>query len=64
MLSQGYWIGLENLHQLTSANQYKLRIEIQMMSNKSWSSIEYWQFSVDDQSTAYTLHVSGCVLCL
>ena len=54
------WVGLERIYQLTSANSYRLRIEMYIPSTgENWRSVEYWQFSVSSQSQLYTLSIDG-----
>ena len=53
------WLGLEKMYQLTAAQTYKLRIEIQATSNGDWFSAEYSSFYLDSSSNFYAIHVSG-----
>jgi len=52
------WIGLDNLHALTSQRSYKLRIDIKFDDGR-WRYAEYDRFSVDGERDNYKLHVSG-----
>jgi hypothetical protein len=59
-LSDNYWIGLDNIHRLTSTiPQYRLRVEIQRSSSPDWFFAEYESFSVSSESTNFILRVSG-----
>ena len=53
------WLGLEKVYQLTKAQPYKLRIEVQATSNGKWFSTEYSSFYLDSSSNFYAIHVSG-----
>lgn len=54
-----YWLGLEKMHQLTSGDAYRLRIEMETLDNETWFSAEYASFSVDSESLDYAVHLSG-----
>ena len=55
-----YWLGLERLSQLTSSSKYRLRIEMKVQSTGLWNSVEYWSFTVGDETTTkYRLNVDG-----
>src|SRR6218665_3835313 len=54
-----YWMGLEKMNQLTTSDQYKLRIEVYYPTLQQWRSAEYSSFVIDDEANNYTLHVSG-----
>ena len=57
-----YWLGLENIYQLTSSSNYRLRIELKAQSSSAWNSVEYWSFKVGDEATKkYLLNVDGYV---
>src|SRR6266536_4188339 len=47
---KNYWMGLENMHQLTSGGNYRLRMELQTMNASTWFSVEYDSFVIDDES--------------
>ncbi|XP_026057101.1 microfibril-associated glycoprotein 4-like [Carassius auratus] len=53
-----YWLGLENMYQLTSNRTYKLRVDLEdFEGNKAFAL--YSSFSVGPESDGYKLHVSG-----
>ncbi|OWF36071.1 Angiopoietin-related protein 1 [Mizuhopecten yessoensis] len=52
-----YWIGNENTYLLTSSQQYKLRIELSMLSGEEGYA-EYGTFSVTSESDFYRLQIS------
>jgi Fibrinogen beta and gamma chains, C-terminal globular domain len=55
-----FWLGLERMHQMTSANSYRLRFELQQMSTGRWYSVEYWWFSIGDGTVnQYRIQVDG-----
>jgi len=55
-----FWLGLENMHLLTSSQPYRLRAELQEWSTNLWYSAEYWSFKIGDEpNDKYRLEVSG-----
>ena len=59
---RNFWLGLENVHQLTMSSKYRLRIEMKVDSTGEWQSVEYWSFIVGDEySTDYQLNIDGYV---
>uniref|UniRef100_A0A673N526 Microfibril-associated glycoprotein 4-like n=1 Tax=Sinocyclocheilus rhinocerous TaxID=307959 RepID=A0A673N526_9TELE len=53
-----YWLGLENMYQLTRKNKYMLRVDLEdFQGNKVFAL--YSSFSVDPEADGYKLHVSG-----
>jgi len=55
-----FWLGLENMHLLTSSQLYRLRVEVQERSTNLWYSAEYWSFKIGDElNDKYRLEVSG-----
>lgn len=55
---EGFWLGLDMIHQLTSSASYKLRMEGRSKDgNMSW--VEWSTFRVADESDDYRLTVSG-----
>ncbi|XP_037610492.1 microfibril-associated glycoprotein 4-like [Sebastes umbrosus] len=53
-----YWLGLENLFQLTLRKRYELLVDMEDFSgNKVFA--RYSSFTIDSESYGYTLHVSG-----
>ena len=57
-LGCNYWMGNEKVHLLTQAGTtYRLRIE--MLFSNGWMSAEYDQFSLDNETGLYRLHVAG-----
>ncbi|XP_062866757.1 microfibril-associated glycoprotein 4-like [Trichomycterus rosablanca] len=55
-----YWLGLENLYQLTSKRKYELRVDLQDFEGTSVYA-QYSLFSVEPESEGYKLHVSGFI---
>ena len=53
-----YWLGNEQLHQLTNNGRYKLRFDLQA-TNDSWYYAEYSSFVVSSEASQYMLQVSG-----
>ena len=44
-IDSNFWLGLENLYRLTSANSYQLRVEVCDAVTGSWYSAEYSSFT-------------------
>lgn len=53
-----FFIGLDNLHELTKGGKYRLRYEIQTKNGK-WYYGEYQRFVVDDEDNLYSIHLDG-----
>ena len=53
-----YWIGLEALHNLTTAHNYTLRVDMEDFANDTFWA-EYSDFSVGPESDNYRLSISG-----
>jgi len=55
-----FWLGLEEMHLLTSSQPYRLRVEVQQRTTNLWYSAEYWSFKIGDElNDKYRLEVSG-----
>ena len=55
-----FWLGLEQMHLLTSPQPYRLRVEMQERDTNAWYSAEYWSFKIGDElNDKYRLEVSG-----
>ncbi|XP_019331190.1 tenascin isoform X4 [Alligator mississippiensis] len=52
-----FWIGLENLHKITSQGQYELRVDLRDKGETAFAI--YDKFSVGDSKTRYRLKVDG-----
>ncbi|XP_061564711.1 microfibril-associated glycoprotein 4-like [Cololabis saira] len=53
-----YWLGLENIHQLTRPKKHELLVDMEdFEGNKVFA--RYTAFSVDNECDGYALHVSG-----
>ncbi|XP_071673420.1 tenascin isoform X5 [Patagioenas fasciata] len=52
-----FWIGLENLHKITSQGQYELRVDLQDRGETAYAV--YDRFSVGDAKSRYRLRVDG-----
>ncbi|XP_075762053.1 tenascin isoform X3 [Pelodiscus sinensis] len=52
-----FWLGLENLHKITSQGQYELRVDLQDKGETAYAI--YDRFSVGDSKTRYRLKVDG-----
>ena len=44
-IDSDFWLGLENLYRLTSANSYRLRVEVCDAATGRWYSAEYSSFT-------------------
>ncbi|XP_051795067.1 microfibril-associated glycoprotein 4-like [Acanthochromis polyacanthus] len=53
-----YWLGLENIHQLTRQRRYELLVDMEDFDGRK-ASARYSSFSVDGECDGYALHVSG-----
>ncbi|XP_051276091.1 microfibril-associated glycoprotein 4-like isoform X2 [Dicentrarchus labrax] len=53
-----YWLGLENIHQLTRQRNYELLVNMEDFDGKKVFA-RYSSFSVDAECDGYQLHVSG-----
>ena len=54
-----YWLGNDLLSQLTLNSSYKLRVDVQQITNLSWHWAEYSSFTVLSERYNYRLLVSG-----
>ena len=54
-----YWLGNEQLHELTKAGLYKLRVDVQALDSGQWYWAEYSTFIVGSEATKYMLTVGG-----
>ncbi|XP_074017441.1 tenascin isoform X2 [Numenius arquata] len=52
-----FWIGLENLHKITSQGQYELRVDLRDEGETAYAV--YDRFSVGDAKSRYRLRVDG-----
>ncbi|NXS99356.1 TENA protein, partial [Jacana jacana] len=52
-----FWIGLENLHKITSQGQYELRVDLRDKGETAYAVYE--RFSVGDSKSRYRLRVDG-----
>ncbi|XP_053332840.1 microfibril-associated glycoprotein 4-like [Clarias gariepinus] len=55
-----YWLGLENLYQLTRKRKYELKVDLQDFDGVSVYA-RYSSFSVESEAEGYKLHVSGFI---
>ncbi|CAM4459236.1 unnamed protein product [Leuciscus chuanchicus] len=53
-----YWLGLENMYQLTRNRKYMLRVDLEDFEGRKGFAL-YSSFSVGPESDGYKLHVSG-----
>ncbi|XP_052670759.1 tenascin isoform X1 [Harpia harpyja] len=56
-LKDEFWIGLENLHKITSQGQYELRVDLRDKGETAYAV--YDRFSVGDAKSRYRLRVDG-----
>jgi len=57
--SGNYWLGNDQLSQLTANNRYKLRFDLQQNGTGNWYYAEYSTFIVQSEADNYTLQVGG-----
>ncbi|XP_053472336.1 microfibril-associated glycoprotein 4 isoform X2 [Ictalurus furcatus] len=55
-----YWLGLENLYQLTHKRKYELKVDLQDFEGVSVDA-RYTSFSVESEADGYKLHISGFI---
>ncbi|ESN98000.1 hypothetical protein HELRODRAFT_84990, partial [Helobdella robusta] len=55
--NQNFWLGLEQLHQLTKAADYRLRFEV--LLSGIWVSDQYNHFRINSELEKYSINVSG-----
>ncbi|KAL7851924.1 hypothetical protein SRHO_G00177090 [Serrasalmus rhombeus] len=55
-----YWLGLENLYQLTSKRKYELRVDLEDFEGVKVYA-QYTTFSVDSEVNGYKLTVAGFI---
>ncbi|XP_048051127.1 microfibril-associated glycoprotein 4-like [Megalobrama amblycephala] len=53
-----YWLGLENMYQLTRNRKYMLRVDLEDFEGRKVFAL-YSSFSVGPETDGYKLHVSG-----
>uniref|UniRef100_A0A671RAT1 Microfibril-associated glycoprotein 4-like n=2 Tax=Sinocyclocheilus anshuiensis TaxID=1608454 RepID=A0A671RAT1_9TELE len=53
-----YWLGLENMYQLTRKNKYMLRVDLEDFEGRKGFAL-YSSFSVGPEADGYKLQVSG-----
>ncbi|XP_030635465.1 microfibril-associated glycoprotein 4 [Chanos chanos] len=53
-----YWLGLENIYQLTRRKKYELRVDMEDFEG-GMVHAQYSSFSIDSETEGYRLHVSG-----
>ena len=57
-----FWLGLENMHQITATDKCRLRIEFIRSLNggpDQWRSVEFWSVVIDNETAKYRLTVQG-----
>ncbi|XP_055776137.1 tenascin-like isoform X1 [Salvelinus fontinalis] len=52
-----FWLGLSNLHKITVAGQYELRVDLRDKGDVAYA--QYDKFSVSDPRSRYKVHVGG-----
>jgi hypothetical protein len=58
-ISGNYWIGNEQLYQLTKNGQYRLRVDLQAKLDCQWYWAEYSTFVVGNEASFYRLTIGG-----
>nr|XP_057925968.1 tenascin isoform X3 [Doryrhamphus excisus] len=56
-MNDEFWLGLSNLHKLTSGGQYELRVDLRDKGETAYA--HYDKFSVSEPRTRYKVHVGG-----
>uniref|UniRef100_A0A3Q2D8W1 Tenascin Cb n=1 Tax=Cyprinodon variegatus TaxID=28743 RepID=A0A3Q2D8W1_CYPVA len=56
-MNDEFWLGLSNLHKITSGGQYELRVDLRDKGEMAYA--QYDKFSVSEPRTRYKVHVGG-----
>ncbi|XP_054876469.1 tenascin isoform X1 [Poeciliopsis prolifica] len=56
-MNDEFWLGLSNLHKITSGGQYELRVDLRDKGEMAFA--QYDRFSVSEARTRYKVHVGG-----
>ncbi|KAL2092310.1 hypothetical protein ACEWY4_012108 [Coilia grayii] len=56
-LNDEFWLGLSNLHKITSSGQYELRVDLRDKGESVYA--QYDKFSVSEPRSRYKVHVGG-----
>ncbi|XP_071757064.1 tenascin [Centroberyx gerrardi] len=56
-MNDEFWLGLSNLHKITSGGQYELRVDLRDKGETAYA--QYEKFSVSEPRTRYKVHVGG-----
>uniref|UniRef100_A0A3P8ZGM5 Tenascin C n=1 Tax=Esox lucius TaxID=8010 RepID=A0A3P8ZGM5_ESOLU len=56
-MSDEFWLGLSNLHKITAAGQYELRVDLRDKGEVAYA--QYDKFSISEPRSRYKVHVGG-----
>ncbi|KAK3514893.1 hypothetical protein QTP70_033821, partial [Hemibagrus guttatus] len=56
-MNDEFWLGLSNLHKITSFGQYELRVDLRDKGEQAYA--QYEKFSVSEPRSRYKVHVGG-----
>nr|AAI63556.1 Tnc protein [Danio rerio] len=56
-LNDEFWLGLSNLHKITSFGQYELRVDLRDKGESAYA--QYDKFSISEPRARYKVHVGG-----
>ncbi|XP_051552470.1 tenascin-like [Myxocyprinus asiaticus] len=56
-LNDEFWLGLSNLHKITSSGQYELRVDLRDKDESAYA--QYDKFTVSEPRSRYKVHVGG-----
>uniref|UniRef100_A0A8C1IVT3 Tenascin C n=1 Tax=Cyprinus carpio TaxID=7962 RepID=A0A8C1IVT3_CYPCA len=56
-LNDEFWLGLSNLHKITSSGQYELRVDLRDKGESAYA--QYDKFSVSEPRSRFKVHVGG-----
>uniref|UniRef100_A0A8C9S763 Tenascin Cb n=1 Tax=Scleropages formosus TaxID=113540 RepID=A0A8C9S763_SCLFO len=56
-MNDEFWLGLNNLHKITSTSQYELRVDLQDKGETAYA--QYDRFSVSEPRSRYKVYVGG-----
>ena len=53
-----YWLGNDNINELTASTVHRLRVELTSFNDRT-AFAQYTTFSIDDETNDYTLRLGG-----
>ncbi|KAL0965360.1 hypothetical protein UPYG_G00280240 [Umbra pygmaea] len=56
-INNEFWLGLANLHKMTAAGQYELRVDLRDNGESAYA--QYDKFTISDSRSRYKIHIGG-----